>query len=111
MLKSFAVTVDVDPNLHPKIIGRKGAVISKIRIEHKVNIQFPERDSENQSTITITGYEKSANEAKEDILRIVREYVSCSVLPRKERLCLHQIMWFRSIKEAYFYTHWRWCDF
>lgn len=47
-LRSFKVTVSVDPKFHPKIIGRKGAVISQIRKDHDVNIQFPDKGDEDQ---------------------------------------------------------------
>lgn len=67
--------MSVDPKYHPKIIGRKGAVISKIRQDHDVQIQFPERGSEAEDIITITGYEKNAHSAEEAILNIVRELV------------------------------------
>lgn len=38
----------MDPKYHPKIIGRKGAVITQIRLEHDVNIQFPDKDDGGQ---------------------------------------------------------------
>lgn len=38
----------VNPKFHPKIIGRKGAVISQIRKDHDVNIQFPDKGDEDQ---------------------------------------------------------------
>ena len=38
---SFQLKVEVDPEYHPKIIGKRGAVITKIREKHDVNIQFP----------------------------------------------------------------------
>uniref|UniRef100_A0A669E441 Vigilin n=1 Tax=Oreochromis niloticus TaxID=8128 RepID=A0A669E441_ORENI len=47
-LRSFKLTITVDPKYHPKIIGRKGAIITTIRTEHDVNIQFPEKNDENQ---------------------------------------------------------------
>lgn len=47
-LRSFKVTMTVDPKFHPKIIGRKGAVISQIRKDHDVNIQFPDKGDEDQ---------------------------------------------------------------
>lgn len=47
-LRSFKLTITVDPKYHPKIIGRKGAVITNIRTLHDVNIQFPEKNDENQ---------------------------------------------------------------
>lgn len=74
LLKSHEVTVEVDPAYHPKLIGRGGEVINKIRKDHDVRIQLPDRNSENQSLITIVGYEKNCEEAKEEILRMVKEY-------------------------------------
>lgn len=70
-LRSFKLVITVDPKYHPKIIGRKGAVISQIRIENDVNIQFPDKSDENQDQITITGYEKNTEAAKEAIMHIV----------------------------------------
>ncbi|KAL4221822.1 hypothetical protein ACF0H5_020076 [Mactra antiquata] len=72
MLKSFELTVDVDPAYHPKLIGRRGEVINKMRADHDVKIQLPEKSD--QSNITIIGYEKNCEEAKEEILRMVKEY-------------------------------------
>nr|XP_009477569.1 PREDICTED: vigilin isoform X2 [Pelecanus crispus] len=74
-LRSFKLTVTVDPKYHPKIIGRKGAVITQIRTEHEVNIQFPDKDDESQAQdqITITGYEKHAEAARDAIMKIVGE--------------------------------------
>lgn len=70
-LRSFQLEVQVDPKHHPKIIGRRGAVISKIRDQHNVNIQFPEKKADD--IITITGYEQDATAAKDDILSIVND--------------------------------------
>uniref|UniRef100_A0A2K5CAC2 Vigilin n=1 Tax=Aotus nancymaae TaxID=37293 RepID=A0A2K5CAC2_AOTNA len=74
-LRSFKLSVTVDPKYHPKIIGRKGAVITQIRLEHDVNIQFPDKDdgSQPQDQITITGYERNTEAARDAILRIVGE--------------------------------------
>nr|XP_014346494.1 PREDICTED: vigilin isoform X1 [Latimeria chalumnae]XP_014346495.1 PREDICTED: vigilin isoform X1 [Latimeria chalumnae] len=72
-LRSFKLTISVDPKYHPKIIGRKGAVITQIRMEHDVNIQFPDKNDENQDQITITGYEKNAEGARNAIMKIVGE--------------------------------------
>ncbi|KAK1168684.1 vigilin-like [Acipenser oxyrinchus oxyrinchus] len=72
-LRSFKLTISVDPKYHPKIIGRKGAVITQIRTEHDVNIQFPDKNDDNQDQITITGYERNAEAARDGILQIVGE--------------------------------------
>lgn len=74
-LRSFKLSITVDPKYHPKIIGRKGAVITQIRLEHDVNIQFPDKDdgTQPQDQITITGYEKNTEAARDAILKIVGE--------------------------------------
>jgi len=72
-LRSFKLTITVDPKYHPKIIGRKGAIITNIRTEHDVNIQFPEKNDENQDQIAITGYEQNATAARDAIQAIVDE--------------------------------------
>jgi len=74
--KSFEVKVEVNPDYHPKIIGRGGAVISKIRDDFDVQIQLPRKEEEDASIITITGYEKNANEARDAILKIVGQFES-----------------------------------
>jgi predicted PilT family ATPase len=65
----------VDPKYHPKIIGRRGAVITKIRTDHDVNIQLPNKGFENQSLITITGYQENAEAAQREILSKIQELV------------------------------------
>jgi len=72
-LRSYVLEVTVDPMYHPKLIGRRGAVISKIRDTHQVNIQFPEKGSSQQDIITITGYEDATRAAEVDIKAIVSE--------------------------------------
>lgn len=79
LLKSHEVTVEVDPSYHPKLIGRRGEVINKIRSDHDVKIQLPEKNQENQRLITVIGYERNCEAAKEEILRMVKEYVSINL--------------------------------
>jgi len=74
--KSFEVRVNVDPDYHPRIIGKKGAVITKLRMDYDVNVQLPKKGDPDESTILITGYEDQAEKAKEAILAIVNEYES-----------------------------------
>ncbi|GAA6083006.1 vigilin isoform X1, partial [Tachysurus ichikawai] len=72
-LRSYKVTLSVDPKYHPKIIGRKGAVISQIRKDHDVNVQFPDKNDEQQDAIVIWGYERNVEEAKAAIEQMVAE--------------------------------------
>ena len=61
---------------HPNIIGKRGVTINKIREEHDVRIQLPEKDHSHSQDIVIIGYEHQVHSAKEAILKIVRELVS-----------------------------------
>ncbi len=76
--KSFEVKLEVNPEYHPKIIGRKGAVISKLRTDFDVTVQLPKKGAVDEHIITITGYEESAVKAKEAIMKIVHEIESMS---------------------------------
>merc|ERR1719153_613696 len=67
--KSFEVTVEVNPEYHPK-------VIKKLRDDFDVQIQLPKKDAPNSEVITITGFEAAANSAKEAILKIVGQFES-----------------------------------
>ncbi|KAA0202010.1 hypothetical protein HAZT_HAZT007643 [Hyalella azteca] len=68
--RSFQLSINVQPDYHSKIIGKKGSVVSKIRDKYGVNIQFPSKNDEDPSLITITGYEKSCEEARQAIMDI-----------------------------------------
>lgn len=70
-LRSYILQIDVDPEYHSKLIGRRGAVINKLRADHDVNISLPNRDNENQRIITITGYQAKAEAARDAIMEIV----------------------------------------
>ena len=89
--KSFELKVEIKPEYHPKIIGRKGAVITKLREDFDVNIQLPRKDSPDESIITITGYEKNATEARDAILKIVGDYVSAFYVFHLARSCFRQL--------------------
>lgn len=74
--------ISVASSYHPKIIGRKGQVIQKIRTDHAVQIQFPsvEASESEADKIVLTGYEHNCEAAKEAILNIVRELVCVYLL-------------------------------
>ena len=79
-LRSFKLEVTVASSYHPKIIGRKGQVIQKIRMDHAVQIQFPPVDTTESDAdkIVLTGYEHNCEAAKEAILKIVKDLVRIS---------------------------------
>lgn len=72
-LRSFELKLEIDPIWHSKIIGRKGAVINKIRANHGVQISFPRKEDEADNIITIQGYEAAANAAKDEIMKIYND--------------------------------------
>lgn len=51
-------------------------MINKIRSDHDVQINFPRKGDPEEHIITITGYEKNACSARDDIMKIVNELVS-----------------------------------
>jgi len=73
ILQSFKLNLTVDHRHHPKIIGKKGVIINKIRDDYKVNVQFPGQNAQEQDLITISGYEKNTEEARDAIMKIVSE--------------------------------------
>jgi len=75
-LKCFEIKIEVKPEYHPKIIGRKGAVITGLRQKHNVSIQLPKIQDKDDSTITITGLEEKAKQARDEILKIVNDIES-----------------------------------
>lgn len=64
---SFELVVRAKPEFHKFIIGRRGANIEKIRNETSARLVFPERDDEDQESITIIG-RKDAIAAAEKLL-------------------------------------------
>ena len=75
----------MESRYHPNIIGKKGATINKIRDDHDVKIQLPDKEGTgNIDDIVITGYEHQVQAAKEDILKIVQELVSFGNHNREE---------------------------
>jgi len=75
-LRSFKLEVSVDPKFHPKIIGRRGTVVSKIRQDHNVQVTMPDKDSDHPDVVVITGLEENTLAARQDILDIVHDLVS-----------------------------------
>jgi len=74
-LRAFKLEMEIDNKYHPKIIGRKGAVVTNIRTEYDVNIQFPNKNAkdEEMNKIVLTGYERNCERARDAIARIVQE--------------------------------------
>lgn len=75
MLRSFRLEMPVEPHFHPKIIGRRGAIVNKIRLDHDVQIVFPDKTSETPDIIVIIGIEEKTLAAHDDILKIIHELV------------------------------------
>ena len=70
--------VNVEAKYHPKIIGRRGATVTKLRDDYGVNIQFPNmqnKDDEQPDVIVITGYEDKAHAASDAIMKMVNDMV------------------------------------
>jgi len=74
-LRAFKLEMEIESKYHPKIIGRKGAVVTSIRTEYDVQIQFPSKNAQEDemNKIVLTGYEKNCEKARAAILKIVQE--------------------------------------
>merc|ERR1719259_925428 len=69
-LKSFQITVNVDPKFHSKIIGKGGEMIRKVMEKHKVQIRMPPAHQQSD-IITIHGSETGVQGARDTILENV----------------------------------------
>ena len=77
-LRQFEMVVNVPKAYHSKLIGRKGAMIQKLRDEYGVNIRVPPAsntpdDDEQANQIHLIGYEDKCIKAKEAIEAIIKE--------------------------------------
>ena len=72
----FEARVEVNPEYHPKIIGRKGETIGKLRANHSVEVHLPKKGDAEENIITIRGYEDNVMKAKEEIEAIVAQFES-----------------------------------
>jgi len=76
-LRQFEMILTVANRHHPKLIGRKGAVIQKLRDEYGVIINVPPSsispDDEKANQIKLIGYEQKCEKAKAAIDAMVRE--------------------------------------
>ncbi|KAJ2952741.1 hypothetical protein O0L34_g7097 [Tuta absoluta] len=73
LLRSYELKFKVDPEYHPLVIGKGGAVITKIRLDFGVNINLPKRGEPDDDVITVQGYEDKAHQAKDAIMAIVHQ--------------------------------------
>jgi len=76
-LRNFEMILNVANRHHSKLIGRKGAVIQKLRDEYGVIINVPpssmNADDEKANQIKLVGYEQKCEKAKAAIEAMVRE--------------------------------------
>lgn len=71
-LRQFEMKIEVRADHHPKLIGRRGAVITKLRQEFDVNIQVPNSELKSDE-IKLIGYENKCKAAAEKILSMIKE--------------------------------------
>jgi predicted RNA-binding protein YlqC (UPF0109 family) len=67
------VTVEIDPLVHGKIIGARGAGIKALQSKYNVRVNFP-RDK-TSSLITIQGEEDPCNDCREELLNLEADYI------------------------------------
>ena len=70
MLLAFA---QVDPKIHARIIGAKGAGIKELQDKFKVRVNFPR--NKDSATITVVGDAADVDDAIEEIKALAEELV------------------------------------
>lgn len=74
-IKPVTVSVpEVPKRLYGLVIGPKGATISKMRQEHKVDIYIPTNDKD--GVLTIHGHQDRVNNASKAILALVQDFLN-----------------------------------
>lgn len=72
------VEVEVDSRVHSRLIGTRGRTIRKIMDQFNVEIKFPRPQDSAPDLVVITGAEPDCEEAKDHLLNLEEEYVSCN---------------------------------
>lgn len=70
--------MEVSSQHHTILIGRRGAVVNKMRADHDVQIIFPQKASDRPDIVTIVGLEEKTKSARDEILGKVLELVCTS---------------------------------
>lgn len=71
------VEVDIDPRVHRRLIGARGASIRRVMEQFKVDIRFPRSDNPD-GPVAISGAPENVDDAKDHLLVLEEEYVSNS---------------------------------
>ena len=71
------VEVDIDPRVHRRLIGARGASIRRVMEQFKVDIRFPRSDNPD-GPVAISGAPENVDDAKDHLLILEEEYVSNS---------------------------------
>ena len=69
------IEVDIDPRVHRRLIGARGASIHRVMDQFKVDIRFPRSDNPN-GPVAISGAPDNVDDAKDHLLILEEEYVS-----------------------------------
>ena len=67
--------VDIDPRVHRRLIGARGATIRRIMEQFKVDIRFP-RSNDPNGAVVISGAPEDVEDARDHLLMLEEEYVS-----------------------------------
>lgn len=69
------IEVDIDPRVHRRLIGARGASIRRVMERFNVDIRFPRPDNPN-GPVVISGAPENVDDAKDHLLVLEEEYVS-----------------------------------
>lgn len=69
--------VHIDARVHSRLIGARGRNIHKIMEQYGVDIKFPRSTDTDPNIVTVIGAEENVLDARDYLLNLEEEYVSC----------------------------------
>ncbi|VVC39754.1 K Homology domain,K Homology domain, type 1 [Cinara cedri] len=71
-LRSYEIQMNIEPEFHPMIIGKKGETVRNLRNKYSVQVNLPRRgEGNNEDIVTVVGYQENAEKARDEIQEMV----------------------------------------
>jgi hypothetical protein len=71
--------VHIDARVHSRLIGARGRNIRKIMDQYGVEIKCPKSPDTDPNIVIVTGAEENVLDARDYLLNLEEEYVSCFI--------------------------------
>lgn len=72
----FYFKMNIEPEFHPMIIGKKGDTVRNLRNKYGVQVNLPRKgEGNNEDIVTVVGYQENAEKARDEIQEMVDKLV------------------------------------